>query len=360
MNILFAEDRAYYDLLGLEPIEGVSYTFGGVALYKASSERLSLFDMFVCAFYFMPNTVILTLKFKKLGVRTVLVADGIFDICNAFKNKLHRNAKLIQFHTVLQDYFLCVGSEDVNYFRSCNFRVSQYMPKRVGASEKIIPLPRSCSVLITTANTAYFDENEYKSLLLLLVDACKLLGSRNVSFCVRLFDSRLYSELCLRLGTKVYNDTEDDFENTLGRYSCVISTPSSVVITSMLHRRPTAILVYRDYPILTQAGWLFASAHSFEVALDGFLGHDTDRMFVQERLRVKYLSANKLADVLSETLTDGNFSSTKIEFYINRSLYNMLNSHFNYNIAWVVRRIYLRLSKFHLFKNFVRWMKDKL
>jgi hypothetical protein len=360
VNILFCEDRAYYDLLGLEPLDGVNFTFGGMKFYKASDEFLSCFDMFVCAFYFSPPTVLLTLKFKRLGVRTAIVADGIFDLCNAFNNRLHKKNGLIQFHTILQDYFICVGSEEVNYFKCCDYRVRRYMPKRIQANSSMVPLPLTFSVLITTANTAYFDENEFKSLVILLQDVCNLLASRNVSYSVRLMDSRLYDELCLRVNSRIFNDTEDDFETTLQRYSSVISTPSSVVITSMLHKRSTAILVYRDYPILTQAGWLLASAESFKVALEGFLNHESDRMLVQERLRAMYIATPRLSSVLRDSLVDDNFCPANVDLYVNRSLYNMLNSPLNFNLTWTARTIYLRLSKIYLFQSLIRWFKNAL
>lgn len=345
MKILFSEGEWYYRDLGLDDIEGVIYVFDGMRFYKAPLAELSQYDAFICAYYTMPHNVVLTEKFKTLGVRTILCCDGVFDFSNAFLNIMHRKYGLVQFHPILQDYFFCVGKKEAGYF--CHgVEAMDYMPKRLISSKRPSLLPREKKVLVTTANTSYFNDDEYERLFRLVSGVLELLIERDVNFAVRLFDNRLLMDLHVNFNGLLLNDVGEGFEETLERYSAVVTTPSSVAVVSMFHQRPTALLVYRDFPMFLQAGWLVPSVAVFASLLNDFLLADRDRMKIQDRLYRNYATENGLSDRISEILEKNDGTPAEYRDFINKSYENMLESRFNFNVEWYVRRLYRYLRRY--------------
>jgi hypothetical protein len=359
MKILFSEEEWYYRDLGLEDIEGVSYVFGGMRFYKSPLAELSQYYAFICAYYTMPHNVMLTIKFNSLGVRTILCSDGIFDFSNAFLNIMHRKYGLVQFQPILQNYFICVGKNEANYF--CNgVKAMEYMPKRMISSERPSLLPREQRVLVTTANTSYFNDDEYERLFQLISDVLVLLVDKNVKFSVRFFDDRLLTDLNIMFKGILQNDVDQGFEETLERYSAVVTTPSSIAVVSMFHKRPTALLVYRDFPMFLQTGWMVPSASVFSSLLKDFLLPDQDRMKIQNSLYENYATENNLTDRISEVLGKDNTNFSEYRSYINKSYENMLESKFNINVEWYVRRLYRFFRKYKFISSFLNRLKRSI
>ncbi len=342
MKILFSEDEWYYRELGLVDKEGCNFYFGGMRFYKKSTNFLSSYDAFVCAYYTLPHNALLTDRFKRIGVPTILCSDGIFDFSNAFLNIMHRKYGLIQFHPVIQDFFICVGVREAEYFSS-EVEALDYMPKRMISMETPLGLPAKEKVLLTTANTAYFDDAEYSRLLRLMLDVIETLDKRSVSFSVRIYDERLLKELLAYSGQEFKNDVDHGFEETLKCYSSVITTPSSIAVTSMYHQRPTALLVYRDTPMFMQSGWMITSADLLNDSLDGFLKPSRDRLEVQNKLLLNYNVDNDLSGRILD-LIKSSPDSVKYNDFVYKSYENMLISKFNFNIEWYVRKVYRHMK----------------
>lgn len=344
MNILFSEDEWYYRDLGLTDRVGVKYTFGGMKFYRSSFDKLKQYDLFVCAYYTLPHNAILTVRFNQLGIKTALCSDGIFDFSNAFLNIMHRKYGVKQFHPIIQNFFLCVGEYESLYFTSEYVKAMDYMPKRMISRTDIVPLPLKPKVLVTTANTAYFNEAEYYRLVGLLSDVIIHLRESGVDYAVRLFDARLLDALSGKIQGHIVNDIDSCYEETLEKYSAVVTTPSSVAVVSMYHQRATAILVYRDNPMFLQSAWLVPSVEVFSASLDGFLTRDSEKMKIQNKLLENYSTEYGLTDRLQQVLEcDGCSSDLSLEF-INKSYENMLQSKFNINFEWYVRKAYRYLK----------------
>ena len=232
-----------------------------------------------------------------------------------------------------------------------------YMPKRMISSERPALFPHETNVLVTTANTAYFDDIEYGILFRLISDVLGLLIDKKTSFAIRLFDERLLTDLNTKFDGLLLNDVEEGFEETLLRYSAVVTTPSSVAVVSMFHQRPTALLVYRDFPMFLQTGWLVPSAAVFAGLLDGFLDGDRDRMEVQNKLYENYSTESGLSERLSEILRKDATTPSEYGSFINKSYENMLGSKFNFNIEWSVRRLYRLLKRNKFISGFLNRLK---
>jgi len=359
MKILFSESEWYYRELGLKDVDGVDFSFDGMKHYKESGLFLSQYELFVCAYYTMPHNVILTQKFKKADIRTILCSDGIFDFSNSFINPMHIKYGLRSFHPILQDFFLCVGKNERDYFNQDTLAM-EFMPYRMITKKHASAMPESKKVLITTANTAYFNDEECELLLKLILDVTKLLTEENIDFSFRIFDISLLSSINEKYVGVLVNDIEEGFEDTLERYSSVITTPSSVAVVSMFHRRPTALLIYRDWPMFLQTGWLIPSIDVFKGQFNDFLDGEDSRMAIQDRLLSNYMT--------KEGVTDRILQASKIEFkggderesYIIKSYENMLLSKFNFNFEWFARKIYRKLKSFKSFSNALNRLKKRI
>ncbi|WP_017093672.1 hypothetical protein [Vibrio splendidus] len=344
MKILFSENELHYRNLGLKDRVGISYIFDGARLYHREHDYFRGFDLFVCAFYTMPHNIILTNKFHEINRLSVLCIDGIFEFSNSINNRMIEKYGLVQFHPIIQDVFLCIGENECDYFRSKS-EVMKYMPSRIIKNKKIVDLPNNTNVLITTANTAYFNNSEYEQLVELLKGIVGVLLRNEVNFAFRLYDDKLIGEMKLCSGNQYYNDVVDDYESTIPRYSSIISTPSSITITSMYHQRSVANLIYRDTPLFLHTGWNIPSSQVFENALDSFIKLDEKRMSIQNGILSNYLTDDSLDDCLASILNlKKNNEYNEYKKYINISYYNMLTSSFNFNFEFFVRKIYQRVK----------------
>lgn len=348
MKILFSEHESFYRNLGLIDHNDLIFTFDGMRYYN-DVDVVSKFDLFVCAFYTLPHNVILTLRFKKLNKKTVLCADGIFEFSNSFINPMVVKYGVKQFHPILQDYFICVGKEEAGYFNN-EVNVYNFMPKRIIENVNIIQKSKYPKILITTANSAYFNDDEYASLLKLILGVCQVLRTEEIDFSLRIFDRKLLKDIYAHLGSNIYNDIEMGFEDTLKNYSSVLTTPSSIAVSAMYHQRSVSLMIYRDFPLLLKTGWLTPSSDVFKANLSGFIHLDSDRMNIQNQFLKSYLTENKLTDLLLQISKISESSENKHSFYVNESLLNMLNSKFNINLEWAARRVYLKFRKMRFFQ----------
>lgn len=356
MNILFSEPEEYYRNLGLCKIDNFSYEFDGMRLYKKEKEWFQKYDLFVCLFYTNPHNVLLTLKFQELEKPTLLCSDGIFDFANSFINPAQLKYNVRLFHPVIQSSFLCVGKIESEYFSSAKINVTRFIPKRVMSVYDIIPLPEKNRVLVTTANSAYFNDSEYCLLVKSLTNVIEILEEKGILYSLRIFDKKLLIDL--RQITSVNNDVKNDFEATLCRYSSVITTPSSIALTSMYHQRSTGLLVYRDYPMFLQTGWMIYARENFIDMLDGFVNRDKDRIDIQNHIIHGYISEKNLNDGILEAL-HADQEVRKIK-YVDQNLLNMLNSKFNFNFEWFLRKVYLRVKKFKILNKIIIYSKKRL
>lgn len=355
MRVLFSEDERYYRMLGLTDLDEVEFVFGGMRFYKRSNKFYSQFSAFVCAFYTLPHNTIMTLRFRSLGVKTILFSDGIFDFSNALKNPMHTKYKLFQFHPIIQNYFVCVGASEANYFSMDSISMD-YVPARMIDSSPRLEAADFQKILITTANTAYYSSEEFDSLVRMISELVHFFERRDIRFGVRLFDERLINELDKHLCILGKNDVAESFESTISRYSAVITTPSSVAVSSMYHRRPTALLVYRDLPMTLQAGWIVPNVELFLRNFDDFSPYNTERMKIQQRLLLNYSESVTINDRIKEIISDDCSQVKEFEFFVNQALVNMLSSRFNINFEWTARKLY----RFLINKRILRTLLAKI
>ncbi|NHB96445.1 hypothetical protein [Photorhabdus stackebrandtii] len=350
MIILFSENESYYREIGLKDLPRITYIFNGMKFYKKKLNFFYKFDLFVCAFYTMPHNIILSLKFNELKKNTILCSDGIFEFSNSLNNPMIKKYDLQLFHPIIQDYFICVGEKERKYFNH-NVETLKFIPYRMLKEKNIIELPHSRKILITTANSAYFSNNEFDKLKHILLEITSNILKEKIDFSFRIFDKKILQFLSSSLDIEIENDISDNFENTLSRYSSIITTPSSISITSMYHQRSVAILIYRDVPTYPQSGWIIPSIDVFKDSLEEFINLDSNRIEMQNNILKGYLCDNGLTEHLEEISNHiKEKKQNDINNYINKNLYNMLNSSFNFNIEWFIRKSYFKIKNLSFIK----------
>ncbi|OAT51424.1 hypothetical protein [Providencia heimbachae] len=353
LKILFSESEEFYRDLGLIDIKNHQYIFDGMKLYNKDYDSLRNYDLFICAFYTLPHNTILTIKFNEINKKTVLVCDGIVDISNSLNNPMVKKYNLTQFFPIIQDYFVFPYNKE-NFLFNEHVSIIHYMPHRIISQKKKLPIPSEKKILITTANTAYFNENEYSNLIVLLKEILSYFNNEKILYSIRLFDKKILNDIS-NLIKNIKNDIDKPFEDTLLDYSSVISTPSSIVITSMYHNRSVGQLIYRDTPQLIQSGWLFPNLNVLKNSFFDFSNLNIERMTIQEKILNGYLKSNDtLNSAISKIIKDKKTTDNKhIINHINQQQFNMVNSVFNFNIEYFIRKAYNKLKR----NKFIQWIR---
>jgi len=338
MNFIFLENKKYLKTLGV--FKQIN-NFDGNRKYKISDAEIKQYDLIVSQLYTNSVSNFLILKAKLNNVKTLLLSDGIFEWENCFANPMNRKYNLNLFHPILHDIFLCVGKEETKYFNFIGYKTMQYLPDRMAPTQKRIGKVNKKVFLITTANTAYYNDSEKEYLIKLLKEVIKTLEDLKIEYIFRIFDDSLMEELSIKEDEK--NIISGSFEECLKLVDYVITTPSSISFTTMYHGKALAHLIYRDSPMFIQAGWNISSSIDIRKTLEDMMSFNQDRMNFQEFQVNNYLVDNeKIEKEVLEELKK--YKSQNIEKFINQNLYNMLNSSFNLNIEYLVRKIYLKFK----------------
>ena len=343
MSIVFLESKEYLVSLGV--FKNIT-NFDGAENYKIKDIELKKYDAILSIMYTNPVSNFLIIKAKKNQIKTVLLSDGIIEWKNCFSNPMNTKYSLKLYHPILHDMFLCVGQDETQYFNFLGYKTMQYLPDRMAPTIPRIGKVDTSFFLITTANTAYYDEIEKENLVQLLKDIILTLDNLSFKYIYRIFDDSLVEILDIQ---KEQNIKDRSYEECLKLVDYVITTPSSISFTTMYHGKPLAHLIYRDSPMFIQSGWNISGSIDIKNTLKDMMTYNQDRMNFQEFQVSKYLADNEtvekeVIEKLEEQKTEN------IEKFINQNLYNMLNSSFNFNIEYFVRKVYLRFKGFKILK----------
>lgn len=353
-KLLFLEDKKYFDMLGLKEIyEKYNCEFNGIRYYKMSSSKLKSYKVIISFLYHSSISNFIILKAKRLGVKTIFLSDGIYEFTNAYKNEELKKYKLRLFDPIIHDIFLCIGRKEKKLFQNSYNHIEQFLPKRVLdiKKEKII-LKEKGKILITTANTAYFNKIEKEQLTSLMKEVIKELDKLEIEYIFRIFDLELVKELEINPQKNYKNGT---FEQILEKAEYVITTPSSISLTSMYHQRAVAQLIYRDTPLLLQSGWNISKSYPIKETLNSFIRKDKERMDFQNNILKEYIVEKEINEILDDVINRE--YKIKMENFIKTNEENMLNSIFNFNVEYFFRKIYLIMKKNKYIKEIKKYIK---
>lgn len=265
---------------------------------------------------------------RRRGVPTLLLVDGPLEWSNLFSNpslsRAGAEAARALFEPIVHDAVATIGEAQSRFIASrnpgrgiafmsyANHRIRTSPPTDAPAGSParrpIDEPPPRFDFLLTTARTPAFDERERTSLTQALVACGDALNAAGHGTLVRIFDDEIRRAVQRAL-PRAHFDATGSFADALARSRGVIGTPSSVLLESMLHDRPTATLVFRDCPLLYQTGWLLGGFSDWSASFGSMLARDPDRMAQQrESLRENVSDEDFFAQI--ETLVGGDHRAT--------------------------------------------------
>ncbi|GAM73846.1 hypothetical protein JCM19241_5042 [Vibrio ishigakensis] len=362
MKILFIEPKHYFkNILDDKLVESEDAEFEGYRYYKKESGFFCNYDLVVSIQYLFGICNVVLFKARQVGIPTVLITDGIIDWNN---NNQHPKVILNKnplFSNMTAEYLACPGEFESKFFGG--HKSFQFLPKRAIPSNmhnnttiesKVVKNSNSFVVMITTANTAYFNDAEKSRLLdLIKLTIDKFNDHENVTIYTRIFDQSLVADLG---EYNLENVTSNSFEEACEQADVIITTPSSISLTAMLMNKPVAQLIYRDAPLLLQSGWNIHQSCDFDSMCESILSKDAERMRYQSEM-VK-LNYNHNTDFLKQ-ITKLTTESEKCDNFtpprdINKYLMQTLESPYNINLEFGLRRLQRSLVQK------IKFLKSKL
>lgn len=236
---------------------------------------------------------------RRLGIPTLLLIDGPLEWANLYSNPslaaLGNGGATGLFEPIIHDAVATIGNGQLRWIGSRNhargIELLSYANQRIQTKMNV----RSANVepefdfLLTTARTAYVSDREKADLLVALRSCGAALERAGHRTLVRVFDDELRTTI-QSIAPSCTFDAQDSFTEALGRTRCVIGTPSSVLLESMKHDKPTGLLMFRDSPLFYQSGWLLGCNEDWKSSFTSMLTRDPARMALQRQHLQEQLS----------------------------------------------------------------------
>lgn len=345
-RVIFLESEGFYsDLLDTTFFYGCDLSFDGARKYK-DFKYFSNFDLVVYTIYSscLYNKIIFDCYINE--VKTLLLFDGIAEFSNFTNNKRISKLNFDNYHPIIADNLAVVGESAKKYFEEYGVKVLNHLPPRVNTMSDGVYCcnDQVFDFLITTANTAYYNDSEKGLLLKLLEAVVAELSNLGVSFCFRVFDESISEYLKI---SEDINFIDGDFNSCLKRVRCVVTTPSSIMLDSMVQGRPVGLLLYRDSPLFIQSGWSIFLGSNLSDTFLSMMSKDKKRMTFQKcQVRENLQSFTAKNAELSKSYFD---RKEVVDFY-NQNLNNLISSKFNINFEYFFRKLYWKLKRKRIFK----------
>ncbi|OCH28674.1 hypothetical protein A6E12_09290 [Aliivibrio fischeri] len=351
-KVIFLENEEFYnDMISSDFFKNCSLTYDGAKLYK-KNKSFKNYDLVVYTIYSSPYYNFLIYHASLQGVNTLLLMDGICEFSNFTKNSNIKRLNIDNYHPIIANSIAVVGTEAKNYFSMYGINSVIYLPPRVCTMNYHVKLDNNNTFLITTANTAYYDEDEFKLLVSLLKATIKNLIEGNFNFYFRIYDQRIINDLNI---SDDINLITGSFESVLEKVDYVITTPSSIMLTAMYANKPVAMLLYRDVPNFIQSGWILFEGCNFINLFESMKEKDLKRMSFQAS-QVKY-NLQREESVDKCFAIEPIYDYKHIHSFIDQNLFNMLNSKFNFNFESTFRKFYIHSRKYFLLKKIFNYIK---
>lgn len=340
-KVLFLESKGFYlNIIGPDQINNVNFEFDGGLNYN--DDNILKFDLVVYTIYSSYLFNFIVLKCKKLNIPTLNLFDGVAEFSNFRNNKYITSLGMSNYHPVASDFIGVVGDKAARYFSIRGCDVIKYMPYRISLG-KNMHLPNNDKFLITTANTAYYNTSEYNVLLDVLIDVVSTLLRLQIDFKFRIYDKNIISDLKILPDDNLISGT---FEDVLKDFTSVITTPSSISLTAMKFNRAVAQIQYRDYPHFFQSGWFILPKVNLDETILSMLNRDVDRMAFQAAEVSGNFDVESISDSIENISTHKYiFSECDKSKFLYDTTFKMLNSNFNFNFEYIVRKFYWWLKK---------------
>lgn len=238
----------------------------------------------------------------RLGIPSLHLPDGSCEWRNTWQNQ--RTAPFMQ--PVLSTKIACLGRSQARLLDSwgnggkCVVTGSPRFDWLIGKQPR---RPRQTTVLIATARQPFFQHADREAVIASLVDLKGWFAQHKAVTPIW----RLTAGLADVIG--VSNSLTISLGDQLAQVDAVISTPSNVILESMAHGLPVALLDYTNSPQYIRAAWSITAKTHLSEAIDGILAADSCRMKWQSALLDDQLDCQTAATprviALMESLISG-------------------------------------------------------
>lgn len=225
------------------------------------------------------------LEAKKSGIKTLLLADGILEFRNTYRNPHNTPGSL--FMPLVADKIACISWAQAARIESwgnpgrCEVvglpmmdRVKRTPPPRTPAS-------RPFRLLIATAQTPWFDDKQREIVLKSLADlrdTVRQAGDMEIWW-------RLAPQAAGTLGVTNHIPRFQDMkmDACIDQVDAVISTPSTLLLYPMLQGKPAVALDYTRSPAYMQTAWTITAAEQIIPTLHEIRNPPGDKMWFQRQ-----------------------------------------------------------------------------
>jgi len=249
--------------------------------------------------YTRPQTNHWIFEARRLGIPTLLMIDGPLEWSNLYANpslaRLGKNAPPGLYEPIIHDAVATIGNAQTRWIEQRNagrgIELMSYANRRIQTQiDRESPKPDAeFDFLVTTARTPYVNDREKTDLRAALSACGAALEHAGHRTLVRIFDPELRNSIRSAAPSCRF-ETRSSFAEALSRTRCVIGTPSSVLLESMQHEKPTGLLVFRDRPLFYQTGWLLDRSDDWGKSFTSMLARDPTRMERQRESLLENLS----------------------------------------------------------------------
>lgn len=232
---------------------------------------------------------------RRERVHTILLQDGIVEWRNLFVNP--QNADGFLRPAPVHEIATC-GENDAAALRALgNKAVATGLP-RIESVRSLPRLAESDAVLVATANTPWFSDDEREAVIASLARVKKECRDRHVLW-------RISPVAAAELGVQVHRGSALD---ALRSARVVVTTPSTLAIEAMLAGRPTVLLHPFSGPNWLRTGWVIEDGR----AANGvhMIGDDTacsavGRAWCAAESGVKRLPSRAVGDAIADAMATG-------------------------------------------------------
>ncbi|EOV3437946.1 hypothetical protein ACOW85_001312 [Vibrio parahaemolyticus] len=296
MKILFLESKnAIERLVSKEALQDCEFefTYYGEKKYAFRLSGLKKYDLIVNSNYSNALHIKMVYYAKKKGISTVLLQDGVYDWANSYVNN-----KIPLYDVVFHDLFLFFGTDRERKLLEGNTinsrKVLKYVPRYIPKYGKLMK-DKKYDFLITTANSAYFNEQEFVALTQVIKRTIQELDNCGLTYKLRIFDRKLVEALSLK--NEVFNDTDCCFEESVSDVRAMITSKSTVTIEALYLDLPVAEFVYRNTPILSSPAWCIHEAIDYATTFKSMLSGEISRMNYQRSYLQGHMSVSTEKDI---------------------------------------------------------------
>jgi hypothetical protein len=253
---------------------------------------------------------------RRAGVPTLLLVDGPLEWSNLYAHPRLAATDHGLYDPVVHDAVAAIGDPQRRWIEGRNagrgIAFVTYANRRIRTEPPRwrVPAEPPYDFLVATARTPFRDEAERRRLEQGLHDLGLALAHAGRRVLVRVPQAGLRAVLRRVLPTARFA-MRSSFARALFRARCVIGTPSSVLLESMYHDRPTALLRVGEGPLYYGAGWLLDDGADRAATFESMLARDEARMAAQRTAVRTQLSRDDFFDVCEALLAGGRLRAAR-------------------------------------------------